>query len=124
MRSVSLMLPMPKMYIRDIFITDGQRDGHGHAHHDDGHLVRQQVAHNDAPRRSAQAPGRKVIIPVTDDNALVAHKARHRQPARQAHGEDQRPHAGPHNVGKQNAHDRLRNIVHNIVPGSYTHLFR
>ena len=75
-------------------VADGGGDGQRHPHGDDGHQIRKQVFHDDPSGGDAQAPGGQIVVPVTDNNDLVADKPRHAQPAGQAHREDQRPEAG------------------------------
>lgn len=72
-------------------VADGHRDGQGHTHGDDAHQIGQQVLHHDPPGRGAQTAGGQVVVPVADDNHLVADKPRRGQPGGQAHGEVENP---------------------------------
>ena len=95
--------------------ADGGGDGQGHAQHDDRYQIGQQVAQHDAADGGADAAGSHVVITVADDQDLVADKARHGDPARDGHAQDQGLDAGRRDIGDQDQDDGGRDVITDVV---------
>src|SRR5699024_3026233 len=96
-------------------VADRGGDGQRHPQRQDADKVGQQVFDHDPPGRGAQAPGSKVIIPVADNQHLVAHKPGGLQPGGQAHRKDHRADAGAQDVGDDDDDERLGDVVKDVV---------
>lgn len=86
-----------------------------HAQHDDRYQIGQQIAQHDAADGGADAAGSHVVITVADDQDLVADKARHGDPARDGHAQDQGLDAGRRDIGDQDQDDGGRNVITDVV---------
>ena len=96
-------------------VADGFRDGEGHAKHDDRDEVGQQVAQHDADGGRADAAGSHIIIPVADDEDLVADEPCHLDPALDGHAQDHGPDAGGGHIGDEDQHNGGGNVVKDVV---------
>ena len=73
------------------------------------------VAQHDAADGGADAAGSHVVITVADDQDLVADKARHGDPARDGHAQDQGLDAGGRDIGDQDQDDGGGDVIADVV---------